>query len=470
MHQPVPLSVVFLPSTECRSCTRRVSCLAGGLLRSKGFAELPEAVLVGSYRDRPEPSGLDRQVYFDPAEPKDVFPDRGVYFDNNATSPVDPRVADAMEVWLRHQHGNPSSVHRFGQMARQALVQARERVAALVGADPLQVVFTGSGTEANNAVLRSLIDPRLSVDTKVGRKGHVVVSGMEHPSVLNTLDLLVAGGIEVATVAPRQDGLVAPEDLLATLRQDTRLVSVMLANNELGTIQPVAEIAAICHARGIPVLCDAVQAAGKIEVSLEHLGVDYLTLGAHKFHGPLGAAALVVQESPRTALAPFLTGGSQERNRRAGTENLPALVGFGVACELARAELDQRREHLSALRRRFEAGLRHLDDVVVHCADSPRLPHTSHVAFLGVRAHDLLVRLDLMGFAVSTGAACASGVIEPSATLLAMGMSREEALASLRVSFGMSNTLEEVVAFLPVLEAQLAALPREVAAGEATAL
>jgi cysteine desulfurase len=254
--------------------------------------------------------------------------------------------------------------------------------------------------------------------------------------------------------------VVPAEEVVRALRPDTRLVALMLANNELGTLQPVAEVAAACHERGIPVLCDAVQAVGKIPVDAPSLGVDYLVLGAHKFHGPLGAAALWTRQE----LSPYLVGGSQERRRRAGTENVPAIVGLGAAAAAAREEMAHRTAHLAALRDRFEAALpARVPGAVLHCQASPRLPNTSHVAFEGVEGESLLIRLDLAGFAVSTGSACSSGSVEPSKTLLAAGISREEALSSLRVSFGIGNTLEEVDAFLDALAREVAELRRAVA-------
>ncbi|HEX4953400.1 MAG TPA: cysteine desulfurase family protein [Thermoanaerobaculia bacterium] len=371
----------------------------------------------------------------------------GAYFDNNATTPLDPRVAEAMVPWLGPRFGNPSSIHRWGQAAREAIEAARCQVAELVGADALEIVFTASGTEANNLVLETIGS---------GARGRVVISGLEHPSVRVAAELLAVRGFEVHSVSPGADGIVPVEAMVAALGPDTRLVALMLANNELGTLQPVAEVAAACREAGIPVLCDAVQAAGKTAVEVAALGVDYLTLGAHKFHGPLGAAALWVRKG--APLSPLLVGGSQERRRRASTENVPALVGFGLACELAGRELPERERRLGALRERFEAGLGALADVVIHCRTSPRLPHTSHVAFLGLEAESLLIRLDLAGFAVSTGSACSSGVVEPSRTLTQMGIGRHEALASLRISFGLFNTEAEVDALLPVLAREVATL------------
>lgn len=371
-----------------------------------------------------------------------------VYFDNNATTPVDPRVREEMLAWLDGTHGNPSSAHRLGQAALAAVEWARDRVAALLAADPARVVFCGSGTEANNAVVADALRRAAPGD-------RVVVSAFEHPSVLRALERWApAAGVEVTRVAPGPDGVVEAERFAAALTPRTRLAALMLVNNELGTIQPVAAVAAACHAAGVPLLCDAVQAAGKIPLDVEALGADFVTLGAHKFHGPLGAAALW----SRGDFEPLLVGGAQERRRRASTVNVPAVAGFGVACELARAESAPRAAHLLALRERLEAGLAGIPDVEVHGAGAPRVPHTTNAAFHGLLNQDLMMRLDLAGFAVSTGAACGSGTIEPSATLTATGFDREHALASVRISFGAQNTLAEVDAFVPVLAREVAAL------------
>jgi cysteine desulfurase len=238
----------------------------------------------------------------------------------------------------------------------------------------------------------------------------------------------------------------------------------MLANNELGTLQPVAEVARACRAHGVAVHCDAVQAVGKVPVRVDDLGVDYLTLGGHKFHGPLGGAALWVR--PGAPFDAHQLGGSQERRRRAGTVDVPAAVGLGRACELAASELPERRRCLLALRERFESGLGAIPGAQVRCATAPRLPHTTNVGFAGLVGQALAVRLDLAGFAVSTGAACHSGVVEPSETLLAMGIPAAEALSSLRVSFGLTNTPAEVEAFLPVLAREVAALRAHAAGRE----
>jgi cysteine desulfurase len=372
-----------------------------------------------------------------------------VYLDHNATTPLDPRVLEAMLPWLGERWGNPSSAHRAGQAAAAAVEEARVRVAALAGAESAEIVFTASGTEANNAVVAGAL----------ARPGaHLVVSAFEHPSVLVAAARWAAArGGRVTTVAPGADGVVAPGAIAAALRPETRLVALMLAQNEVGTLQPVAEVAALCRTRGVPVLCDAVQAFGKLPVSIRDLGGDYVTLGGHKFHGPLGAGALIVRAG--APFEPFLVGGGQERRRRASTVNVPAVVGLGRACELAAVELPERARRLAALRDRFEAGLAAaVPDAIVHGAGAPRLPHTSHVALPGTVNVELMIRLDLAGFQVSTGAACGSGVVEPGPAMVAMGVAPEEATASLRVSFGAGNSEADVDAFLPVLAREVAAL------------
>ncbi len=385
-------------------------------------------------------------------------PMRAVYFDHNATTPLDPRVREAMLPWMSDDHGNPSSVHSFGRHAREAVDAARETLARNLGGVPHEYVFTASGTEANNAVLFGLA--HMVLDTAKGlpggSRGHLVMSAFEHPSILRAADRLQATGIRVTRVAPSPNGVVDVAELIGSLEDDSFVVCLMLANNEVGTVQRVEEVARACRERGVPVLCDAVQAIGKIPVQIEDLGVDYLTLGAHKFYGPTGAAALWVRKN--SVFESYLVGGSQERRRRAGTENVPAVVGLGLALELAVAELEERSAKTAGLRDRFERGLEAIGDVVIHSAQARRLPNTSNVAFLGVSADSLMIRLDLQGFAVSAGSACSSGKPEPPATLVAMGIEAVEALSSLRVSFGPTNTEDEVDRFLEVLEREVGAL------------
>jgi cysteine desulfurase len=383
-----------------------------------------------------------------------------VYLDHNATTPLDPRVREAMLPWLGERFGNPSSIHRVGQAARNAVEEARERVAALIGARPPEVVFTASGTEANDTVVASAVE---SARRSASGGGHLAVSAVEHPSVRQAAARAARAGLEVTRVPPGEDGVVPAAAMIGALRPDTLLACLMLANNEVGTLQPVAAVAAECRARGVPLLCDAVQAVGKVPVDVASLGVDLLVLGAHKFGGPLGAAALWIRDG--VEVESLLVGGSQERRRRAGTENVAAIVGLGAAAALARDEVDgqlgpPRPLQLAALRDRFEAGLRALPGAIVHCRTAPRLPNTSHVAFTGVEGEALLIRLDLAGFAVSTGSACSSGTVEPSQTLLAMGLSPAEALSSIRVSFGIANLAAEVDRFLAALAGEVAALRR----------
>ena len=372
-----------------------------------------------------------------------------VYLDHNATTPVDPRVRAAMVPWLGELHGNPSSAHRFGRQAHGAVEWARDEVAALLGGDSTEVVFTASGTEGNNAVL-------FSVGRNAGFSGRIVATALEHPSIREAAERCADRGMDVVTIDPGADGVVEVESVLAAVDEATCLVCVMLASNEVGTIQPVAEIAAACRRLGVPVLCDAVQAVGKIPVDVQPLGADYVTLGGHKFHGPYGAAAVWIR--PQAAFSALLVGGGQERHRRASTINVSAVVGLGEACRLAREELEERRDWLVAMQARFEAGLAEIGGAVIHGRNSPRLPHTTHVAFSGVEGAVLAIRLDLAGYAVSTGAACSSGKVEASRTLLAMGMEPAEAIASIRVSFGLTNTLDEVERFLPILAREVAVL------------
>lgn len=373
------------------------------------------------------------------------------YFDNNATTPLDPRVREAMLPWLGERFGNASSAHAVGQRAHAAVEAAREEVARLLGADsPLEVVFTGSGTEANNAVVYAAL-------ARSSGSGRFVLSGLEHPSVPEALATPWGARAEAVVVPPDCDGVVPADRFLDEVRAGAALAALMLASNEIGTLQPVAEVAAGCRGLGVPVLCDAVQAAGKVPVSVQNLGADYLTIGAHKLHGPLGAAALWVR--PGAPFEPLLVGGAQERRRRASTVNVAAVVGFGEACRLAREELAARAAHLASLRDRFEAEvLATVPGARVNGRSVPRLPSTSSVAFPGVVQQELMIRLDLDGFQVSIGSACASGRIEPSRALTLMGLDREVALGTIRVSFGAFNRAEEVEAFVPRLAGAVAAL------------
>ena len=361
--------------------------------------------------------------------------DTAAYFDHNATTPLDPRVREAMLPWLGGQHGNPSSAHSIGRAARSAVETARGQVAGMLNGKPKDVIFVSSGSEANNMVIRGMAE-------EYGFGGHMIHGSLEHPSVVRAAAAVKALGVDVTEIPPEPDGRIDPMDVEMSLREDTRLVCVMLANNELGTLQPVAEIAAMCKKRKIPVLCDAVQAVGKLEVDVKNLGVDYLVLGGHKYHAPPGIGALWIR--PKAPIRPLIYGAPQERGLRGSTENVPAIVGLGAASAIARDDIDERYNYLRKLRDKFEKGLKWIEGVGIHCQGSARLPNTSHIALHGRSGHEAMLWLDSRGCAVSTGSACHSGKPQASRVLRQMGLDEPEALASLRISFGMTNTEDEV--------------------------
>jgi len=359
-----------------------------------------------------------------------------IYFDHNASTPVLPEVVEAMRDCLAGLPANPSSAHREGQRARAAVERARAQVAALVHARPDEVVFTSGGTEGDHA---GLIGAAWALEPR-GRR--VAISAIEHHAVHGAAEVLARSGFEVAHLPVGTDGWVPP-DALDALPAGTTLVAVMLANNETGVLQPLAEIARRAHARGLRVLCDAVQAAGKVPVDVELLGADYLVISGHKFGGPKGAGALVVRRG-----APFealFRGSAHEGGRRGGTENVAGIVGLGVAAEQAGRDQPAEARRLLRLRERFE-GLLHaaVPDLVVHGARAPRLPNTVNASFPGARSDHLLMALDARGIEVSAGAACASGAVEPSPVLRAMQVPRELAVAALRFSLGRASSEAEV--------------------------
>jgi cysteine desulfurase len=384
-----------------------------------------------------------------------------VYFDYNATTPLAPGVADAVAAATRDLFGNASSVHYFGQQAKAALDDARSAVAALIGAEPSEVVFTGGGTESDNFAIRGAAETL----EQTGRR-HLVASAIEHEAVLNTLKALARRGARTTLLPVDQTGIVSPERVSELLTDDTAIVSVMHANNEIGTIQPIAALAVLAHARGALMHTDAVQSTGKIPVDVRALGVDLLSLSAHKFNGPKGVGALWIRRGTR--MQPILTGGKHERNRRAGTENVPAIVGMGVAARLALAKMADEGRRVEALRNRLEdAILRSIPGTAVNGARQPRVPNTTNISFDHVEAESLLIALDLEGIAVSTGSACSSGTLEPSHVLRAMGLPAHRTQNSLRFSLGMFSTAEEVdrvVAVLPGLVEKLRGLTRKAGA------
>jgi len=384
---------------------------------------------------------------------------RKVYLDHSATTPVDRRVIEAMLPYLSEKFGNASSVHSFGQEARAAVDRARREVAALIGARANEVVFVSGGTEANNLAIRGVTDLALAKVSKA-KNGHVITSAIEHSSVRGLADDLEKRGWQVTRLPVYEDGVVRVEDVREALQPDTLLISIMLANNEIGTLQPVAEIGALVReerakGRQLWLHTDAVQAAGRVAIDVEELGCDLLSLSAHKLYAPKGSGALFVRRGVR--LSPQILGGHQERERRAGTENVSSIVAFGAAARFAREEMELRSQHDAALRDRFERGVKErIEEIVFNGARARRLPHLSNISFRFIEGEGLLISLDLQGVAVSTGSACSSGTLEPSPVIRALGRAEELARGAIRFSFGKDNSEEDVdyalVALVRVVE------------------
>lgn len=374
-----------------------------------------------------------------------------VYADHNATTPLDERVLEAMLPWLKGRYGNPSSVHAPGREARAALDRAREQVAQLVGAHPSQVVFTSGGTEANNSALKGVAH-RLP-------KGRIAISAVEHASVSAPAAALRRFGWQCDAIGVDERGICTAEALNQVVQDDTRLVSVMWANNETGAIQPVAALAERCGELGILFHTDAVQAAGKLAVDFAASGAHLMSLSAHKLYGPKGIGALILDKA--LDMEPLLHGGGQEKGRRGGTENLPAIVGFGMAAELARVELDTRRRHLLDLRERLESRIaRDLPQAVIFAEMAERLPNTVFLAVPGVEGQTLIMALDQQGIAVSSGSACGSEHTEPSGVLKAMGVDNDLALGAIRISLGKDNTEADIDVLAGSLVSQIKQLQR----------
>ncbi len=379
---------------------------------------------------------------------------RRIYLDHNATTPLVSPAVDrlcrvAAEVW-----GNPSSVHHFGQQAKAVLDGARASVAGLLGAEPSEVVFTGGGTDGDNAAVRGAAEA-----LEASGRRHLVVSSIEHEAVLQTARALARRGWQVTFLPVGATGVVEPQVLADALTDDTALVSVMHANNEIGTLQPVADLAALARARGALFHTDAVQTAGKLPVDVRALGVDLLSISAHKFGGPKGAGALWIRRGVR--LVPSTTGGRQERNRRAGTENVAGLAAMGAAADYARQSMAEIAPRVAALRDRLERGVLEKVPGTTVNGTGARVPNTTNISIDRVESESLLIALDLEGVAVSSGSACSSGTLEPSHVLKAMGFPHHRTLNSLRFSLGSSNTEEEVdhvVSVLPALVTKLRGL------------
>ena len=379
-----------------------------------------------------------------------------VYLDHNASTPMAPEVVDAVARALADLFGNASSIHSYGQRAKAALDDARTDVARLIAAEPGDIVFTASGTEADNLALRGV------TDAAGPSRPRVIVTAVEHEAVINTAQALGRRGTPVTILPVDAAGVVRPSALEDALGSDVAVVSVLLANNETGVIQPIEALARQARARRVVFHTDAVQAVGKIAVDVAALGVDLLSLSAHKFGGPKGAGALWVRRG--TPMAGVITGGRQERNRRAGTENVPAIVGLGAAARLAKARLTEESARQTRLRDRLEAGiLGVVPGTAVNGAGAPRVPNTTNIAFEKTEAESLLIALDLEGIAVSTGAACSSGTLEPSHVLRAMGLPHGRVQSSIRFSVGTTTTeqdIDRVLSVLPALVQRLRAVGR----------
>jgi cysteine desulfurase len=357
-----------------------------------------------------------------------------IYLDNNATTPVLPEVFEAMRPYFWERFGNASSIHHHGQETRAAVEDARESVAQLLGCDAAEVVFTSGGTESDNLAIAGL----------VAGGGHVITSAIEHHAVLHTAKHLEEIGCEITVLPVDGRGLIDPNDVKRALRPNTRLISVMMANNETGVLQPVEEIGRIAQEAGVRFHTDAVQAAGKVPIDVKRIGCHALTISGHKIHAPQGTGALFVKKGSK--LQPLFHGGRHERSRRAGTENVPGIVGLGRAARLAKEGLDRGDDRkMAALRDRLQEGiLAQVEEAGVNGESAPRVPNTTNIHFDHIEGESLVIALDLKGLAVSTGAACSSGAIEPSHVLIAMGLRTEQARASIRFSLGKQTTESEI--------------------------
>ncbi len=361
-----------------------------------------------------------------------------VYLDHSATTPVDPEVAALMMTYYTEKYGNPSSVHSFGREAKQALEQARSQVAELIGATPQEVTFTSGGTEADNLAI-------LGTAEAFRKKGkHIITSCIEHHAVLETCEYLGKNGFDLTVIPVNEEGILLVEDVKKAIRPDTILISVMHANNEVGSIQPIAEIGKLAKEHGITFHVDAVQSLGKIPINVVEMNVDLLTISSHKIYGPKGVGALYIRKGVR--IVPLVHGGGQEKRRRSGTENTPGIIGFGKACVLAGQRMADDAKHQTQLRDKLMNGI--LERIEYVKVNGPlgekRLPNNVNVSIRYVEGESLLLSLDMLGIAASSGSACTSGSLDPSHVLLAMGLIHEIAHGSLRFSLGRQNTEEEI--------------------------
>ncbi len=381
-----------------------------------------------------------------------------VYLDYNATTPVEPAVLDAMLPYFSGEFGNASSIHTPGQRARSAVETAREQVAALIGARPQEIVFTSGGTESDNHAIFGVAQSLLAVRSSSPSSAlHIITSTIEHEAVLNTCQALEKQGVAVTYLPVDREGVVGPESVRRALRPETALITIMHANNELGTVQPLEEIGRIAAEADVYFHTDAVQSAGKVLIDVNVLGVDLLSLSGHKFYAAKGIGALYIRSATR--LQQLLYGGHHQRGFRPGTENVAGIVGLGKAAELARLSLGEDAKRVSALRNALEKGLlERVPQSLVNGARAPRTPNTTNLMFPGLEGEALVIALDLKGLACSVGAACSSGAVEPSHVLTAIGLSQEEAKSSLRFSLGRHTTAAEIDFALDAIPAAVAKL------------
>ncbi len=376
-----------------------------------------------------------------------------IYLDHNATTPLATEALVAMQPYLTEGYGNAASIHWAGTRAKEGLERARERVAALIGANPKEIVFTSGATESINTALKGAFRPG------IGGKNHLLISAVEHQATLETAESLISWGVQIGMVPVDSKGRIDPNELARQVRPETRLVSILWANNETGNLYPIEEIAKICKEKGVWLHVDAAQAAGKVSIDLQKIPIDFLSLSAHKLYGPQGVGALFIQQGRN--IRRLHDGGGQERNRRGGTENIAGIVGFGAAAQLAQERRADDQQQATDLIAQLREGIhRHLPDAIFYGDSESYLANTLYVGFPGITSEALLVALDLEGIAVSSGAACSSGTIEPSHVLRAMGATPEAALSAVRFSVGRNNRraeIERVLSLLPQLVRQLKA-------------
>lgn len=376
---------------------------------------------------------------------------RRIYFDHSATTPTDEGVAQAMLTYMTTKYGNPSSVHVFGREVRKEVVEAREHIAALIGADANEIFFTSGGSESDNFALKGIA----FANQKKGN--HIITTQIEHHAVLHTCQWLEKHGFDVTYLPVDEYGMICLDDLKAAITDKTILISIMFANNEMGTIEPIQEIGKIAKEKGIYFHTDAVQAVGNVQLDVRAMHIDLLSLSGHKFYGPKGIGAIYIRRGVK--IEPVQLGGAQERNMRAGTENIPAIVGLGMAASIAKRDFDQRTMHLTKLRDMLIKGIQEkIPDIKLNGHPVKRLPGNVNFSFRYIEGESLLLNLDMKGIAASSGSACTSGSLDPSHVLLAMGMTHEVAHGSLRISLGRDNTEEEIAYALEVLPQIIARL------------